>query len=242
MGFKDLGKTYSDVSNPNEAAITNWCMAAIMAAGTGFVAWHMSWPVVLDINDPDFNPIVVVLLAPLGATVWHTVKAVRWTARGRRFGAAIMEIDGPVPAPLGRRLSGRVRIERSPAPTGDYRIRLRCFDIHEMRRSSDAGMPYGNEEFPVWSEEITLPASNDAAKGLPFAFQLPASAGPKIINYADRSERRYFEFKFAITIPGLRKIYTKNSPPIGRRWELDVSAPTKGADYRAAFCVPVLEE
>ncbi len=243
MSFKDLGKPYSDISNPNEAAITNGIMAFLIGAAAIFVAWHLNWPPVFDIDDPDFNPLVILVLMLSGATVWFAFKAARWAARGRRFGVSTMEIDGPVPAPLGRRLSGRILLKRPPSTTGDYRITLRCFDIHEMRQmSSDAKKPYRNEEFPVWSDEITIPASTDATKGLPFAFQLPPSVGAKLADYSAPRERRYFEFKFAITIPVLRRIYTHNSPPLGRRWQLDVSAPVSGADFHAAFIVPVLLE
>ena len=239
MGFLDLGKPYSDISSPKYEALANWTLAGGMAAAMGFVAWHLSWPPIFDINDPEFNPLIVLPLMLIAASVFYTIKGVRWMARHKRFGAATMEIDGPVPAPLGRRLSGRIIAQRPPKPTGDYIIRLQCFDIHEMNSMGSSRQRPRNEEFPVWSDEIRLPASTDATKGLRFAFQLPASAGAKFADYSAGRQRKYNEFKFAITIPGLRRIYTKNSPPVGRRWQLDVSAPTSGANFHATFIMPV---
>lgn len=239
MGFSDIGKPYSDTSSPNHEAVTNWIMAGGMAAATGFVAWHLSWPPIFDINDPEFNPLVVLPLILIAASVFYAIKGARWMSRHKRFGAATMEIDGPVPAPLGRRLSGRIIAQHPPAPTGDYIIKLRCFDIHQMNSMNSGRQSYRNEGFPVWSGEVTLPASTDATKELRFAFQLPASVGAKLADYSAGRERKYFEFKFAITIPGLRRIYTKNSPPVGRRWQLEVTAPTNGANFHAAFIVPV---
>jgi hypothetical protein len=236
------GSAYRDTSDPNFTATTHWIMAGLAALAAGFLGWQLGWPWIVDIEDPDFNSMIIIQVFIIGIGLWQVLQAVRWAARGRRFGATEMEIDGPVPVPLGRVLAGRLRSPRALEPTGDYRITLSCFDIHERRNtSSSTASPHQTEAFPVWTSEITLPATSDAVAGLPFRFQLPASVGPKPVRPLEQG-KTYFRFKASINLPGFRRIATHNAAPIGRRWQLDVAAPTAGTGYEAAFVVPVLED
>lgn len=235
---------YSDTSDPNFSAITAWVTAGLLAAGAGWVAWMLGWPLVFDFDDPDFNPIILLLGILVAAAAWSGWKALLWTLRHRRFGATSMEIAGPVPVPMGGVLEGRIRAARPLAPDRDYRIKLTCYDMHMTRdiRTTHAG-PDRPEEFPVWSEEITLPPTTDAEAGLPFRFELPGSVGPKPQSQLEgHAANPYFRFKASINLPGFRRIHARNSPPVSRRWGLTIEAPTPGASFLAAFIVPVREE
>lgn len=131
-----------------------------------------------------------------------------------------------------------VRVARPLHPTGSYRIRLRCVDTHEFSDNREGAAPYRDSDFVVWEREQERPAEAvDATRGIPFAFQLPASVGPAPAPRIRPSP--YFSFKAAIMIPGLRRVWAGDDPPVARRWVLDVSAPMPGTDFEAHFLIPV---
>lgn len=227
---------------PKQKALTAAIMAALAAMAAAWVGWMLGWPWVVDINDPDFNPLVIlegILLAVLG---WNILQALRWTRRARQFGASFIDIDGRTPIPLGGPFSGRVRTGQPVRARGDFRLVLTCFDIHERR---DAGTSttatHRNEAFPVWTASQTLPATTDSSRGLPFRFDLPASVGDKPLPAIRSQPNPYFSGSISINIPGLRRIFTRNKPPVARIWTLVVTAPTDAPDYRAEFSVPLAD-
>jgi hypothetical protein len=79
----------------------------------------------------------------------------------------------------------------------------------------------------------------DSTRGIPFAFQLPNSVGPAPQPPIRPTRSPYFSFKAAIMIPGLRRVWSSNDPPVARRWVLEVSAPMPGTDFEARFLLPV---
>lgn len=90
--------------------------------------------------------------------------------------------------------------------------------------------------FPVWSEERTLPPETDATEDLAFRFSLPASIGPEpvqggILPGAGSRHRA------TVHLPGMRKV-AGNTPPVARFWTLVAMAPTRGPDFRAEVVVP----
>jgi hypothetical protein len=230
---------HTDSDHPRDAVVSHGILAVGCAVATGFVSSYLPWPWVFDIDSPDFNPIIVLPLLLGGTTVWETVKAVRAELRHRRFGAATLELAGHGRLRLGGKVNGVVRTARPLSPTGSYRIRLRCVDTHEFSDSRDgASSPYRDSDFVVWEREQERPAEAvDPIRGIPFEFQLPASVGPAPAPRIRPSP--YYSFKFAIMIPGLRRVWASNDPPVARRWVLDVSAPMPGTDFEAHFVIPV---
>lgn len=225
-----------DRSDPSEEALTSWIMAGLAAAGASWVGWMLGWPWIFDINHPDFNPMLIIVGLLIGVAVWHLFKAISWQARAKRFGATEIEIDGPVPVPMGRELSGRLRFSRPVAPLGDWILELTCLDIHAFR-DSNAGTSR-HHAYPVWNERIAVSAGISVASGLPFRFTLPASVGQKPVRSIER-KNQFFRFKFSINVPGLRRIMTHNAPPVDRVWKLVVSAPADGSEFRAEFAIPI---
>lgn len=232
---------YSDASDPKEKAITAWFVACIGFVGAGALMWLLRWPLVLDMNDPQFNPMVFILALALGVGVWHTGLALRWQQRLRRFGATEMQIEGQVPAPLGKPLVGRLVFGQAIHAKGDFRVTLICYDVHEtpdLNTSSTSSRR--NESFPVWSQEQLVPVQADGLS-VPFRFDLPNSVGLKPASPIRRHGKPYAEFKLFITIPGFRKAITPGSAPVGRYWTLKVAAKTDGPDFQADFTVPMQE-
>lgn len=230
---------YSDRSDPGEQAVMNWVVAALSIAGAVGSGWALGWSFILDLNNPDFNPVVLVQLLLICVAGWHILKALRWRARNRMFGAADIEIDGYTPVPMGGTLSGVLRLGRPVAATGDWALRLTCFDIHETHETSDASNAiYRNDAYPVWNSQVFLPADTDTSEGLAFRFQLPRSVGPKPVNPMKR-KNSYFSFTASVNIPGFKRVVHHNAPPVARYWTLHVSAPTAGPEFLAEFPVPV---
>ncbi len=131
-------------------------------------------------------------------------------SRHRRFGAAIMEIDGLFPRHLAGYSPAR-NLERPPAPTGDYRIRLRCFDIHQMRSTISTSISNAvKRRFPFGAAKLHCRVSQ-CDERIAVRISIASIGRGELFDPSSRSERKYFEFKFAIAIPGLRRIYTKNS-------------------------------
>ena len=240
-GHRLSAEQSADRSAPGERAVQHGVLALAAAGGAGWLGWMLGWPWVIDINDPDFNPLVVLQAGLLGTVLWQGVLGWRWWARWRAFGAADLVIDGPTPVPLGTELRGRVVLARPVAPTGDWRLVLTCVDIHESQDTRDsATRPYRREAFPVWSTTVTVPAATDTARGVPVRIALPAGVGPKPVPALDRSRSQaYFRFSAQINIPGFRRIVTRNSPPVDRMWRLEVRAGTAGPEFRAEFAVPI---
>jgi hypothetical protein len=123
---------------------------------------------------------------------------------------------------------------------------LKCVETHQFREISHGGERMKkNELFTVWKQESRVAAAGlDTAKGIPFRFTLPEAAGAPIPPRAPAAPASgpYFTFKAAIMIPGLRRIWTHDAPPIARTWQLDVSVPQPGNDFHAQFIVPVVQD
>lgn len=237
------GHTEGEDFEPKQKALTAWIMAALAGAAAVWVGWMLGWPWVVDIDDPDFNPMIILEGLLLAVCLWHVAKALLWTRRAKAFGASEIEIDGRAPIPLGGCFTGRVRTRQPVRARGDFRLVLTCFDVHESRtRSSASGsVAHRNEAFPVWKAEQSLPATTDSLRGLAFRFDLPASVGARPVAPLAPKANPYFSGSISISIPGLRRIFTRNKPPVARYWTLEVTAPTEGPSYRAEFTVPLAE-
>jgi hypothetical protein len=235
--------TQGEEFEPKEKALTAWIMAALFGAGAVWVGWLLGWPWIIDLDHPDFNPMILVLGLLVLAVLWYVVQALRWTVRARAFGASQIDIDGPTPVPLGGPFTGRVRTSQPIAARGDFRLVLTCLDVHERRHMSSPanGSPHRREAFPVWTAELRLPGATDSARGLAFRFDLPASVGDRPVPPIRPTGNAFFRGSVSINIPGLRRIVTRNKPPVARYWTLVVAAPTDGTDYQAEFIVPLAE-
>jgi hypothetical protein len=239
---------YTDADFTKSTAITHWFMGVGFAGVTAWVSSYLPWPWIFDINHPDFNPMIALPVLLIAATSRELFKAVRWTLRQRKFGTATMELKGSGSVRLGGRLEGHVRTVTALRPEGDFRVVLQCIETHAFREMrDDVRRTHRNEQFTVWTQEVRVPAEGlDSTRGIPFSFQLPDSVGPRASYVpppapASASGIR-MEFKGAITIPGMRRIWTHNAPPTARTWQLDISAPMPGTDFHAQFIVPVQQD
>lgn len=203
--------------------------------GAGWLGWMIGWPGTFDPHDVDFvNPISAMIVGLLGIAGWFGVKAARNALRHRAFGDATLDLDPPGHLRLGGAFSGRLKAQKPVAATGPYRLVLTCIDVHEF---DDDGR-LKTVDFPVWSEERSLPPDTDATQGLKFRFTLPASVGmdPVPSGILPGNVNRH---RTTVHVPGMRQVVASNTPPVGRYWKLVATAPTAGPDFRAEVVVPL---
>ena len=220
--------------SPRIEALAAAGIAAAALVAAGWLGWMIGWPSTFDPNDPELlNPISAMILGLLGIAVWFGVKSVRNALRHRAFGAATLDLDPPGYLRPGGAFSGRVKAEKPVAATGPYRLVLTCLDVQEFEE--DGRLKTVN--FPVWSDERSLPPETDATQGLAFRFTLPGSVGPDPVQggILSGSVPRH---RTTVHIPGLRQVVAGNTPPVARFWTLVVTAPTPGPDCRAEGVVP----
>lgn len=215
------------------SAITHWLTAAAALAVIIAIRFFLPIPWIFDLNDPEFMPLI--MMVPLAAVfgLYHAALGLWWTIRARRFGTASLEITGDV-GQLGRPLRGVVRTARPLQPEGDYQVRLRCIETHQMRDIGESARPHSHD-FVVWEHAVTVPAAGiDSSKGIPFSFTLPAQVR------APQPERdpNAIRFDYTVAVPFAKKVWT-NRPASGTSWLLVVTAPMPGTDFKAAFTVPV---
>lgn len=220
--------------------MANWFMAGLTLAAALAVplVFPLQW--VFDPTSPDFNPMVLLPLFLAGTGVRYLVPAVIGTIRQRRFGTTVLELTGARAGRLGSPLRGVIRTQGTLHPQGDYRIVLQCLDTHAFAKSrNDAGSR--SQAFVVWEQALEVPSSGiDSRKGVPFSFQLPASVGKLAEPEASSSGAPMFSFKVAFHLPGMRsRILTHNAAPASRHWQVVVSAPMPGTDFRAQLPVAV---
>ena len=154
-------------------AQTDWIVAALIlgaaAASVLYPVLYLNVRFVFDPDSPDFNPAVLlpVFLSAFGLK--YVISAVRGTMRSRRFGQAVMEMDGQTVAP-GETLRGVVRVPVDLAPLGDYEIRLQCVQQDRSTSTSLKDHIRGEQTLRVKAQTA------NAREGIPFAFMIPTDA------------------------------------------------------------------
>lgn len=226
------------VSSPGAGLVSALFFAAF-ATGFGIYTWSLlGWSFNLDINDPAFDMPLLLVLGAFGIALWQGGLAVRHGLRLRQTGVSRLELEKPGPVRLGQVLAGRVCSARPVPATGDFRLELTCYDVHELHDSDNQNR---RRSFPVWSAETRADRATDATKGVPFRFVLPASVGPApvpsgIVTGAGRQSLT------TIHIPGFRRVVeATNRPPVDRFWVLKVTAPMPGPDFLAEFAIEVAQ-
>jgi hypothetical protein len=220
--------------SPRIEALMAAAIAAAALGGAGWLGRSIGWPATFDPGDVDFvNPISIMILGLLGAAVWFAVKALRLALRQRAFGGAMLDLDPPGYLRLGGAFSGRLKTQKAVSATGPFRLVLTCFDVQEFEEDGR----FKTVNFPVWSEERSLPQGADAVAGLGFRFTLPASVGPDPVQSGilPGSGSRH---RMTVHVPGMRQVVASNTPPVARFWTLVATAPTAGPDFRAEVVIP----
>lgn len=146
-------------------------MAVVLGAAAGWVVYELGTPLVFDLNDPEFNPLIV-LAAMLGTIgVYYLVRGLRRRGVIARFGATVFDQEGSN-VYVGETLRGRVITSRSLSAPDGFHLRVRCIEgkgetmDEKRRRTRDA---------ILWEAARTVHTA-DSRAGIPVEFTIPAAA------------------------------------------------------------------
>lgn len=217
------------------AGWVNWVMGGLLLAAALGAAWKFEVKWVIDLDDPEFNPFILVVAGFGLSGGWFLILAMRDLLRRRRYAGSHVEIDGSTLKP-GTKLCGRLFVHGELHPVGGCRIRLQKVEIHEMR-SSDAGSITRSVEQVAWEAETMAAATTDMKDGIPFEFHLPerSEAASTVLQGHGISVQSVT----SIHIPGIKRVWAHNAAPEAIRWVLRAHAPLRGVDYEACFVLPV---
>lgn len=235
--FEPAAVKVEDSSGEQVAGL--WIKAAIGLGVAVFIGYKAGMNWIVDINDPEFNPLTFVVL---GLTVIGMVwagQALWLGAKRKRFGKSVMQLSGDGVARLGREVSGVVRTAKPLAGAATARVRLSCVDTHRFREM-EVGERDDYHAFVIWEEakEVPLLDVDTVGQGISFRFQMPERVGeePK----KREPGTAYFKGKFALMIPGMKpRIWAHGEQPVVRVWRLEVRAETTAGAFRVVFEVPV---
>lgn len=232
---------YSDADDPWAEIISRALFGAGLAAATIYAASQTPFPTTFDFNSPDFDPIFLLPTFFGVVCLWQFAMAGRAALRLRRFGTTRLELFGRGPFRPGGRFAGRIRTRAPIRPEGPWRITLQCVETHAFAdRRAGAGSGRRDHAFVVWEESVErVPDAVDSSAGIPFSFTLPTTLAPPPDPSPVKRDSPYFSFKAAVFIPGMRRVWSRGSPPTARFWRIVATAPMKGTDFRAEFAAPV---
>lgn len=216
-----------------------WIKAVIILGTAMFIGVKMEMNWILDINDPEFNPLNYLVL---GLFVFGgvTVGQAMWLgAKRKRFGKSVMQLSGDGVARLGQEVKGVVRTAKVLRGAATMKVSLRCEDTHQFS-DMEVGTRDDYRAFVVWEEtmEVPLVGVDTVVQGVPFRFQMPETVGEEARRKAPPNP--YFKGAFALMIPGLkRRIWTHGVAPMARAWKLQLQAETTEGRFHVVFDVPV---
>jgi len=219
-------------SSPRQQATQHFVYAATAAVLIVCMKLFLPIPWIWDIDDPEFMPLVV-LYPFLG--IWggyHLLNGLTWVVRARKFGNAKLELQGPPPR-LGGRLQGKVVVEQPVRATGDYRIVLQYVELHDLD-ATDA-VRRRTRDYVIWERAVSAPAGTDAMQGIPLSIPLPDQVRTP---QPEPRQPNAIRHEYSYSVPLLGRIRT-NRAPVGAFWQLVVTAPTAGTDFRATIPVDI---
>jgi len=195
-----------DVSTAN--ASSDAVLGVLLIVVAALIPWYFELPLVFDLWSPHFNPLIVLpfVLAAIGIVM--LVRSVRATIRERRFGWSTL---APPTARVGGLYRGTLVTYRDVAPTGDYKVTLKC--LKRTRSRSDSEGRSRSLDKVLHKVVAYVPAAGKSDLGVPVEFMIPAN------------------------MP--RSGTTKKNPDGQVRWVMTISAPTRGVNYYARFPVQV---
>lgn len=146
-------------------------LAVVMFAAGGGALYALGQPIVLDVNDRDFNPLIVFVGLMAVGGLFYLVRGLRRRAVVGRFGTTVLEQDG-FETYLGETLRGRVITSRTLSAPDGFLLRVRC--IERKGESFDEKRRRTREEI-IWESSHTV-RTGDSRSGIPVEFLIPPTA------------------------------------------------------------------
>jgi hypothetical protein len=146
-------------------------MAVVLGAAAAWVVSALGTPLVFDLSNPDFNPLIVLALILGAGGVFYLVRGIRRRAVISRFGATAFDQEGSN-VYVGETLRGRVITSRPLSAPDGFQLRVRCIEgkgetMDETRRRTRAAI--------LWEASQTAHTA-DSHAGIPVEFTIPTSA------------------------------------------------------------------
>ncbi len=185
-------------------------MLLLIAAAIAVVAYFS--PLTIDINSPDFNPVVVLVIFLGLAAAGEAMKAVRSWSRNRK-GVSVLELRDRPYAVLGQELRGTIRLPAGLRPSGPSDLLLECLEIGGSTPKILVGPSAVARNAAVGWKSLQSVEAFQVQHGIPVRFQLPTTD--------------------PVTDTSIRRGVVQ--------WELEVRIPCEGQDYKARFVVPVFD-
>ncbi|REJ75114.1 MAG: hypothetical protein DWQ36_06080 [Acidobacteria bacterium] len=111
-------------------AVFHVVFAAIVGGIGGWVLW-VGYPFTLDVDSPDFNPLILVPALFLPFAGWQLISGLRYANHARRFGATVLELDSALRP--GRTLVGRVDTRHTFSSEDAIAFELQCTDRYKTQ-------------------------------------------------------------------------------------------------------------
>ena len=146
-------------------------MAVVLGGAAGWVIYAIGSPLVFNLNDPEFNPLIVLALILGVIGVVYLVRGVRRRSVVTRFGTTVFDQEGSN-VYVGETLRGRVITARPLTAPEGFQLGVRCIEgkgetMDETKRRTRTAI--------LWEASHTVHTANSQA-GIPVEFTIPAAA------------------------------------------------------------------
>lgn len=145
--------------------------AVVLAGAAAWVVYALGTPLVFDLYNPEFNPLIVLALIFGGISAYYLVRGVRRRQVRARFGTTVFDQEGSN-VYVGETLRGRVVTSRPLSAPDGFELRVRCIEgkgqtMDEKNRRLQAAI--------LWEASHTAHTANSHG-GIPVEFPIPVSA------------------------------------------------------------------
>lgn len=219
-----------------ETAWLDYAMGAISALGGAAMLWSVRNDLVVDINSPDFNPLVLLAALTIAVGLFLLARAALKSVRKGRFGESILEMKAEGPR-AGKPFSAKLSCERISEATGTYEITMKFIETFDFRDRGEAARK--STENVRWEEKLSVSAASAPLRdGVRVQFQLPSK------KELQRSQNPGAQVKAAVALnfPGRKsEVLAHNVLPNSVRWLVEIEAAAHGKRYTASWGLPVSE-
>jgi len=190
-------------------ASSDYIFSAVMFLIAAVTPWYFELPLNFDIYSPDFNPLIFVPVVFAGIGAIMLTRTWLGVVRAGKFGNATLS---PASARRGEIFRPVMLSKSDIATTGDYVLTLKC--IRRVSGGDEYDGGGSSRDKVLWKHAETCPASARASVGVAAVFHIPRDAQPT-------------------------RGPDKGTSSGNVRWELTVTAPVRGVNFRQDFPITV---
>ncbi len=150
----------------------HWLMALFCFVGIGVFFYFEGGRLNVDINSPDFNPLIIIPGALTFGGVLSLAKAAQGTLRSKRFGRVYFKMLGD--SHIGGTLRGSMVTATELTPCGDWDIRLQLLETITYSSSKKARKT--EDKVHLEFKQTIAPQGCSSRTGIPVNFQIPESS------------------------------------------------------------------